>query len=167
MPDRRDLVVGGALAASALFVGGGSAMLSRPATATSDEPFPVDLGPEEWSRRLTDAQFAVLRREETEAPFSSPLDDFWEAGMYHCVGCGNRAYDSRHKFDSGTGWPSFWRAVSPQAIGTRVDHPLIYPLTEVHCARCGGHFGHIFDDGPEPTGERHCLNGVALEFREA
>ncbi|MEM7709355.1 MAG: peptide-methionine (R)-S-oxide reductase MsrB [Pseudomonadota bacterium] len=169
MTDRRDLIVGSALAASALFVGGSAALLSRPSSAgaAASGDFEVDLDSDEWARRLTDAEFAVLRREETEEPFSSPLDALYEPGMYHCAGCGNRVYSSEHKFDSGTGWPSFWRAISPQAIGTRIDHPLIFPLTEVHCARCGGHFGHIFEDGPEPSGERHCLNGIALEFRAA
>ncbi|MEM7641375.1 MAG: peptide-methionine (R)-S-oxide reductase MsrB [Pseudomonadota bacterium] len=124
----------------------------------------MDLSADEWADRLTAEEFAVLRLEETEPPFSSPLDDFWEVGMYHCAACGNRAYSSEHKYDSGTGWPSFWRPVSDRAIGTKTEIAIILPVLEVHCARCGGHFGHIFKDGPEPTGQRHCLNGLALDF---
>lgn len=121
----------------------------------------------EWRKILSSDQFLVLRKEKTERAFSSPLDKETRAGTYHCAGCDLDAYSSEAKYDSGTGWPSFWKAIEPNRIGTKTDYYLIYPRTEVHCARCGGHFGHIFQDGPQPTGERHCLNGLALDFRAA
>ncbi|CUH39754.1 Peptide methionine sulfoxide reductase MsrB [Jannaschia seosinensis] len=166
MPSRRNIIVGGATLAAAGAVAGGAALMRGPALVTSAQPDgpPVSLPPEEWADRLTPAEYAVLREEETEPPYSSPLNDFWEAGTYICAGCANPVYASQHKYESGTGWPSFWRAISPAAIGTRVDYKLVFPRTEVHCARCGGHFGHIFEDGPSPTGLRHCLNGIALDF---
>ena len=120
----------------------------------------------EWRARLSDAQYAVLRQQDTERPGSSPLDHEKRKGTFHCAGCDLPAYSSEAKYDSGTGWPSFFQSL-PNAIGTREDTSLFMSRTEVHCRRCGGHFGHIFDDGPEPTGKRHCLNGVALQFRPA
>lgn len=120
----------------------------------------------EWKKRLSAQQFSVLRQEATERPHSSPLNKEKRKGLYACAGCGNALYASRTKFDSGTGWPSFWDAI-PGAVGTKTDRKLLYARTEVHCADCGGHLGHIFDDGPKPTGERHCINGVALAFRPA
>jgi peptide-methionine (R)-S-oxide reductase len=108
----------------------------------------------------------VLREEDTERAGTSPLDKETRAGVYHCAGCDLAAYSSEHKYDSGTGWPSFWQSL-PGTIGTKEDNSLFATRTEVHCIRCGGHFGHIFDDGPEPTGMRHCLNGAALTFRAA
>ncbi|WP_306025882.1 peptide-methionine (R)-S-oxide reductase MsrB [Oceaniradius stylonematis] len=118
----------------------------------------------QWRAMLTEAQFAVLRQEATEQPGSSPLNDEKRAGTYHCAGCDLPVYASDAKFDSGTGWPSFTEAL-PDAVRTKPDNSLFATRTEVHCRRCGGHFGHIFDDGPEPTGKRHCLNGLALTFR--
>jgi peptide-methionine (R)-S-oxide reductase len=140
-----------------------SACSAAPAQART---FPVRRSEAEWRRRLTPQQFAVLRQEATERPFSSPLDKEKRPGIFLCQGCGNALYSSRNKFDSKTGWPSFWAAL-PGAVGTKTDRKLIYPRTEVHCADCGGHLGHIFDDGPPPTGKRHCINGVALKFQPA
>lgn len=121
----------------------------------------------EWREILTADQFLVLRKEKTERPFSSPLDSEKRAGTFHCAGCDLDLYSSETKYDSRTGWPSFWAAISEDRIGTSTDYHLLYPRTEVHCARCEGHLGHIFADGPKPTGKRHCLNGVALDFKAA
>jgi peptide-methionine (R)-S-oxide reductase len=120
----------------------------------------------EWRARLTPAQFEVLRREGTERPWSSPLNDEKRSGTYRCAGCDSALFASAMKFDSGTGWPSFFDAL-PGALATRTDYKLILPRTEYHCANCGGHHGHVFKDGPRPTGLRYCNNGVALRFEVA
>lgn len=120
----------------------------------------------QWKAMLTPLQYRVMRKEGTEKAFSSPLDKNYAKGTYHCRGCDLPVYSSRHKFDSGTGWPSFWQSL-PRAIGTKPDRKLLRVRTECHCRRCGSHLGHIFDDGPDPTGKRHCLNGASLVFRAA
>ncbi|MGX9355297.1 peptide-methionine (R)-S-oxide reductase MsrB [Roseobacteraceae bacterium S113] len=120
----------------------------------------------EWRAMLTKAQFNVMRKEATERPYSSPLNDEKRAGVFHCRGCDLPLYDAKTKYDSGTGWPSFYEAL-PRAIGTKIDRKLFVARTEVHCRRCGSHLGHVFNDGPAPTGKRHCLNGVSLSFKAA
>lgn len=120
----------------------------------------------EWRKRLTGEEYRILREAGTERPFTSPLDKESRKGTYLCKGCANELFDSRTKFDSRTGWPSFWRPL-PEAIGTSTDRKLGYARTEVHCADCGGHLGHVFDDGPRPTGKRYCMNGLAMRFRPA
>ena len=117
----------------------------------------------EWRRRLTPAQFDILRRAGTEMPFSSPLDTQFAPGRYDCVGCGQKLYSSRTKFDSHTGWPSFYEPLH-DAVAQSNDGSLGMERTEIHCARCGGHLGHVFDDGPRPTGLRYCMNGAVLNF---
>lgn len=133
-------------------------------TAHAATTFAVQHSEAEWRAILTPGQFAVLREEATEPPFSSPLDAEKRAGIFHCAGCDQPVYGSADKYDSGTGWPSFSQSL-PAAVGLRRDYAWFLARTEVHCARCGGHLGHIFDDGPQPTGLRHCLNGIALVFR--
>ena len=117
----------------------------------------------QWRARLGPARYAVLREAATEPAFSSPLDREHRAGIYHCAGCALPLYSSKTKFDSGTGWPSFWKPL-PGAVATSRDTSFLMVRTEVHCRRCGGHLGHVFDDGPPPTGMRYCMNGLALDF---
>ncbi|HUA52364.1 MAG TPA: peptide-methionine (R)-S-oxide reductase MsrB [Candidatus Sulfotelmatobacter sp.] len=123
----------------------------------------MKLDDEEWRKRLTPEQYAVLRRHGTERAGTSPLDKRYDPGAYLCAGCGQTLFTSETKYDSGSGWPSFWSPIEG-AVDTSTDFKLIYPRTEVHCSRCGGHLGHVFDDGPAPTGQRYCMNGVALTF---
>jgi peptide-methionine (R)-S-oxide reductase len=126
----------------------------------------VSLTDAEWRRRLTPAQYGVLREQDTERAFSNPLNKEHRKGTFACAGCDNDLYSSATKFDSGTGWPSFWQPL-PGAVGTSTDFKLGYARTEVHCADCGGHLGHVFKDGPKPTGLRYCMNGTAMKFRPA
>jgi peptide-methionine (R)-S-oxide reductase len=129
----------------------------------TDKAFEVSLSDEEWRRRLTPQQYHVLRERGTERAGTSPLDKQYGAGIYHCAGCGQPLFDAGAKFNSGTGWPSF-SAPLDGAVETNTDRSFFMVRTEVHCHRCGGHLGHVFDDGPQPTGQRYCMNGVSLDF---
>ncbi|MEZ5953553.1 MAG: peptide-methionine (R)-S-oxide reductase MsrB [Hyphomonas sp.] len=169
---RRHLLLAGAAAAviSACSGGGREAAAEAKAKAGGADPYADSewrkLTEVEWKERLGPKAFAVLRKEDTERAFTSPLEHEKRQGTYHCAGCDLPLFSSDKKFDSGTGWPSFWDVI-PGAIGTSADHKLFYVRTEYHCARCLGHQGHVFDDGPAPTGQRWCNNGVALTFRPA
>jgi peptide-methionine (R)-S-oxide reductase len=126
--------------------------------------FPVSRSDEEWRRLLSPAQYRVLREHATERAGSSALDKEYGDGVYHCAGCGQPLFAADAKFNSGSGWPSF-SAPLDGAVETETDRSLLMTRTEVHCRRCGGHLGHVFDDGPEPTGQRYCMNGLSLDFR--
>lgn len=162
--DRRGLMAGAGL--FALVAGVAALGRNGAVSKASAEAFEVSHSDAEWRAMLSQAQFQVLREEDTERPGSSPLNDEKRKGIFHCAGCDLATYSSQHKFESGTGWPSFWQAL-PDAVGLREDDSLFMTRTEVHCRRCGGHFGHVFDDGPPPTGQRHCINGLALTFSPA
>jgi peptide-methionine (R)-S-oxide reductase len=134
--------------------------------ARAAETFEIQKTPEEWKKQLTPMQFHILREEGTERAYSSPLDKEKRKGTFVCAGCDLPLFASETKFESGTGWPSFYQPL-PNAVGERKDSTLGMVRTEVHCRRCGGHLGHVFDDGPKPTGLRYCMNGFALNFKPA
>lgn len=156
--NRRMFLASTAAATGALAVLGPRSLLA--------ESFEVTRTDAQWRAMLTPLQYKVMRHEGTERAGSSPLDKNWAEGRYLCRGCDLPLYASEHKFDSGTGWPSFWQAL-PNAVATKADRKFFMVRTEVHCRRCGSHLGHVFDDGPAPTGKRHCINGVSLKFRAA
>jgi peptide-methionine (R)-S-oxide reductase len=163
MHRRQFLSVAGATLALAPIV----AWFARPSAAnrdTSGERFPVYKTDEQWRRQLTAEQYYVLRDHGTERAGSSPLDHEKRKGTFHCAACGQALFDSATKFDSGTGWPSFYEPIA-NAVGTSVDRSYFMVRTEVHCSHCGSHIGHVFDDGPPPTGLRYCMNGLALAFK--
>lgn len=157
---RRRLLFGTALAG--VLVGCGS--LRNVSSASPSESFEVTHTDAEWRQLLTPEQYNILRQEGTERPYSSPLNDEHRVGVFSCAGCALDLFSSATKFDSGTGWPSFYQPLD-NAVGERTDGTLGMARTEVHCRRCGGHLGHVFDDGPEPTGLRYCMDGVAMNFR--
>ncbi len=146
-----------------LFGLGSKAVAATPASALPGAPTPLRLSDAEWKQRLDPAAYRVLRHEGTERPGSSALNAEKRKGAFHCAGCDLPLFASEAKYESGTGWPSFHTPL-PAALGTRTDFKLILPRTEYHCARCEGHQGHVFDDGPRPSGKRYCNNGVALRF---
>ena len=150
-----------------VLISGASATSSPLWSSTPSAPSPaigkLALSDAQWKQKLTEVQYQVLRHEATERAFSSPLNDEKRKGVYQCVGCDLPLFRSETKYDSGTGWPSFYLSL-PGVLGTRTDFQLIYPRTEYHCIRCGGHHGHVFNDGPKPSGKRYCNNGVALKF---
>ena len=156
----RQTLQAGAAAIGALALG------TARASSAAAERFEVTKSDAEWRRVLTPEQYYVLRGHGTEAAGSSPLDHEKRKGTFVCAGCDLPVYGSESKFDSGTGWPSFWQPL-PNAIGTSADNTWLSVRTEVHCRRCGGHLGHVFPDGPAPTGMRYCMNGVAMNFKPA
>ena len=159
-PSRRKLL--GWLSAG-LFAPAFASFGAGPALAAA-KSYKVSFTDAEWRKKLGEQAYQVLRHEDTERPFSSPLNDEHRKGIFLCKGCNNELYSSTTKFESGTGWPSFWQPL-PGATGTSTDRKLGYVRNEIHCADCGGHLGHVFRDGPKPTGLRYCMNGVAMKFR--
>lgn len=170
-PSRRAFLLSATAAAAAVaaVAAGLGPRLVRPARAddarrtNAPEHFEVAYSDAEWRKRLTPAQYEILRQQGTERPYSSPLNDEHRAGTFACAGCALPLFSSRTKFDSHTGWPSFWTPLE-HAVGTHTDTTFGMVRTEVHCRRCGGHLGHVFDDGPKPTGLRYCMNGLAMTF---
>lgn len=160
---RRKFINTGLFGAGAAMLTGCSGLLGGNANAKSGKKFAISKTAAQWRKQLTSAEYNILREAGTERAFTSPLNKEKRAGTYACAGCGQRVYSSKTKFESGTGWPSFWDNL-PGSVGRSTDNKLVYTRTEVHCSRCGGHLGHIFNDGPKPTGKRHCLNGAALDF---
>jgi methionine-R-sulfoxide reductase len=155
--------------AAAFGIGPVVAWLARPSAANrpmSAKSFPIEKTDDEWRRELTPEQYHVLREHGTERAGTSPLNREKREGTFLCAACGQELFDSDTKFESGTGWPSFFRP-RDNAVGTTIDRSYFMVRTEVHCARCGGHLGHVFEDGPPPTGLRYCMNGAALAFRPA
>jgi len=164
MVTRRNALAGGATVLVAASLQRGLAAPNASTTKASKANFEVTHTEDEWRKLLAPDQFAVLRKQGTERAFTSPLLHEKRRGTFTCAGCGLDLFSSTTKYESGTGWPSFWRPLD-NAVDTSTDRLLGMARTEVHCRRCGGHLGHVFDDGPRPTGLRYCMNGVALGFR--
>ena len=164
MPTRRQLFF---IAGTALGLSPVLRLIAGPGAAThqmkTDATFPIQKTDDQWQDTLSPEQYRVLREHGTERAFTSPLNNEKRPGTFVCAGCGQPLFASDTKFDSGTGWPSFYRPLEG-AVGTSVDRSWFAVRTEVHCARCGGHLGHVFPDGPRPTGERYCMNGAAMKF---
>jgi peptide-methionine (R)-S-oxide reductase len=158
---KRNFLVLGGLAFAGVSVSGFGILTSGSVQAKGR--FQVIKTDAQWRKSLTTNEFAVLRKANTERPYSSLLNSEKRKGTFTCAGCDKRLFSSTTKFDSGTGWPSFYQPLAG-AIGTKSDYEIGFPRTEVHCARCGGHLGHVFDDGPKPTGLRYCMNGIAMDF---
>jgi peptide-methionine (R)-S-oxide reductase len=164
MYSRRDLSkLGLALIGGSVGLKGTSALIESSWAKEPAEKFEVTKTEEEWKKILTPEQFQILRKQGTEPAGSSPLDANYAPGTYACVGCDLPLYSSETKFHSGTGWPSFWKPLD-NAVATSQDNSYLMARTEVHCRRCGGHLGHVFNDGPKPTGLRYCMNGAVLKF---
>ena len=163
MFNRRDFTKAG-LGLAAVALGGQVVRANEPATeGTHEMTFEITKTEDEWKKMLSPEQFQVLRKHGTERAGTSPLDKKYDPGTYDCAACDLPLYSSETKFNSGTGWPSFWKPLD-NGIGTSVDKSFFSTRTEVHCRRCGGHLGHVFEDGPKPTGLRYCMNGVAMKF---
>jgi peptide-methionine (R)-S-oxide reductase len=165
MTNRRNVLLGGVFGVLA----GAGALTAVTATGAPSRPpraYEVNHIDQEWRQLLSPAAYDVLRNAGTERPYSSPLNDEHRSGVFTCAGCGQALYSSTTKFDSGTGWPSFWK-VMDGAVLEQQDNSAFMSRTEVLCSRCGGHLGHVFNDGPQPTGLRYCMNGVAMGFRPA
>jgi peptide-methionine (R)-S-oxide reductase len=165
MSNRRQFLsfIGTTVGLTSVMAWAGRSGTSKAAMKSSDEQFPISKSEDEWRRTLTPEQYAVLRKHGTGRAGTSPLNAEKRDGTFACAACGQPLFSSETKFESGTGWPSFFKPLEG-AIGTSTDRSWLAVRTEVHCSRCGGHLGHVFPDGPRPTGERYCMNGVAMKF---